>query len=94
MAVLILAPQTHLHDCQKRRDRHRLDRTVLATLPLSHADLLEPHGGDRRLIRHPFRCHAVSLKRRRMDLAALAWCIPLIAVLKPSRSDWQASENP
>jgi hypothetical protein len=43
----------------ERRDRHRLDRTLLAALPLNYADLLEPHS-YRFAIRHRFQCHAVT----------------------------------
>ena len=51
--------QAALHNDRERRDRHRLDRTVLAALPQTHADLLEPDG-NRVAIRHRFHCHAVT----------------------------------
>ena len=38
------SPQTALYNGRECRDRHRLDRAILAALPLSHASLLEPHG--------------------------------------------------
>jgi hypothetical protein len=51
------SPQAALHDGRECRDRHCLDRAFLAALPLSHADLLEPHS-NRLAIRHRFHRRA------------------------------------
>ena len=53
------SPQAALHDDWECRDRHRLDRVVLAALSLSRANLLEPHG-NRVAIHHRFHCHPMS----------------------------------
>jgi len=55
------SPQAALRDDRECRARHRLDRAILAALLVSHADLLEPHGG-RLGVRHPF-----SLRRDERD---------------------------
>jgi len=63
-------------------------RTVLAALPLTHAGLLEPHG-NRLAIRHRFHCHAVTLMKNRIALAAVVsrsmtlFCSRIIGTPKP-----------
>jgi hypothetical protein len=73
------SPQAALHDARERCDRHRLDRAFLAALPLTYANLLEPHDG--RLAIRRFHCHAVTSVTTRMALAALVCCIPMMTSL-------------
>ena len=72
--------QAALHDDRERRDRHRLDRAILAALLQTHANVLEPHG-NRVAIRHRFHRHAVTLMTNKVIFVALACCIPLITPL-------------
>ena len=60
-----------LYDGRKRRDSYRLDRAFLAALPLSHANLLEPHS-SRLATRHCFHCHAMSAITNSMALDLFA----------------------
>jgi hypothetical protein len=70
------SPQTALRQGRECWDRHRVDRTVLAALSLSHTGLLERHS-NRIPIRDCFHCYAVTAMKTRMGLAALACCVSL-----------------
>jgi hypothetical protein len=57
-----------------------VDRAILAALPISHADLLEPDG-DRLAIRHRVHRDPMREKVNRVLVAAVACCIPLMTSL-------------